>query len=125
MAISVKNLNFKVSQLLRNNHLILVSQSEKPVFKDGKPTDEKYWTAEVTTADSGFEKITVKLEGKGLDISNEDLAIRNSKFDFVFVQFIEDSAKIYTDFKTGEQKVSAKAKAIVLCNGNDEDIELN
>lgn len=124
MGIKVNNLNFTVSQLLRNNHLILVSQSEKPVFKDGKPTEEKYWTAEVTTADSGFEKISVKLEGKGLDISNEDLAIRNSKFDFVFVQFIDDSAKIYTDFKTGEQKISAKAKAIELYNNTDDDIEL-
>lgn len=125
MGIKVNNLTFTVSQLLRNNHLILVSQSEKPVFKDGKPTEEKYWTTEVTTADSGFEKITVKLEGKGLDVTNEDLAIRNSKFDFVFVRFIDDSAKIYTDFKTGEQRVSAKAKAIVLCNSNDDDIELN
>lgn len=125
MAISVKNLNFTVSQLLRNNYQILVSQSEKPVFKDGKPTDEKYWVAEVTTAESGFEKILVKLEGKGIDITNEDLAVRNSKFDFVFVQFVADSAKIYTDFKTGEQRVSAKAKAIVLCNANDDEIELN
>lgn len=125
MAINVKNLKLTIEQLLGKGCFILVSQSEKPVFKDGKPTEEKYWTAEVTTADSGFEKITVKLEGKGLDISNEDLAIRNSKFDFVFVQFVEDSAKIYTDFKTGEQKVSAKAKAIVLYNSNDDDIELN
>lgn len=125
MGIKVNNLIFTVSQLLRNNHLILVSQSEKPVFKDGKPTEEKYWTAEVTTADSGFEKITVKLEGKGLDISNEDLTVRNSKFNFVFVEFVEDSAKIYTDFKTGEQKVSARAKAIVLCNSNDDEIVLN
>ena len=124
MAISVKNLNFTVAQLLGNNYQILVSQSEKPVFKDGKPTDEKYWVAEVTTAESGFEKISVKLEGKGIDITNEALATRNSKFDFVFVQFIDDSAKIYTDFKTGEQKVSAKANGIELYNNTDDDIEL-
>ena len=125
MAISVKNLNFTVAQLLGNNYQILVSQSEKPVFKDGKPTDEKYWVAEVTTAESGFEKISVKLEGKGIDITNEALATRNSAFDFVFVKFINDSAKIYTDFKTGEQKISAKAKAIELYNNTDDDIELN
>lgn len=66
--------------------------------------------AEVTTAESGFEKISVKLEGKGIDITNEALATRNSNFDFVFVAFVDDTAKIYTDFKTGEQKIAAKAK---------------
>lgn len=124
MAISVKNLNFTVAQLLGNNYQILVWQSEKPVFKDGKPTDEKYWVAEVTTAESGFEKISVKLEGKGIDITNETLITRNSAFDFVFVKFINDSAKIYTDFKTGEQKICAKANGIELYNNTDDDIEL-
>lgn len=124
MAISVKNLNFTVAQLLGKNYQILVSQSEKPVFKDGKPTDEKYWVAEVTTAESGFEKISVKLEGKGIDITNEALATRNSTFDFVFVKFVDDTAKIYTDFKTGEQKISAKANGIELYNNTDDDIEL-
>lgn len=124
MAINVKNIKLTVAQLLGNNYQILVSQSEKPVFKDGKPTDEKYWVAEVTTAESGFEKISVKLEGKGIDISNEALATRNSAFDFVFVKFVDDTAKIYTDFKTAEQKISAKAKAITLFT-NDDDIELN
>lgn len=124
MGIKVNNLTFTVSQLLRNNHLILVSQSEKPVFKDGKPTDEKYWVAEVTTAESGFEKISVKLEGKGIDITNEALATRNSAFDFVFVKFVDDTAKIYTDFKTNEQKISAKANGIELYNNTDDDIEL-
>lgn len=125
MAITVKNITFSIAQLLEAEKFILVSQSEKAVFKDGKPTDEKYTVAEVTTAESGFEKISVKLEGKGIDITNEALATRNSNFDFVFVAFVDDTAKIYTDFKTGEQKVSAKAKAIVLCNSNDDDIELN
>lgn len=124
MAINVKNIKLTVAQLLGKNYQILVSQSEKPVFKDGKPTDEKYWVAEVTTAESGFEKISVKLDGKGIDITNEALATRNSNFDFVFVTFVDDTAKIYTDFKTGEQKISAKAKAITLFT-NDDDIELN
>lgn len=124
MAINVKNIKLTVAQLLGNNYQILVSQSEKPVFKDGKPTDEKYWVAEVTTAESGFEKISVKLEGKGIDITNEALATRNSAFDFVFVKFVDDTAKIYTDFKTNEQKISAKANGIELYNNTDDDIEL-
>ena len=66
MAITVKNITFSIAQLLEAEKFILVSQSEKAVFKDGKPTDEKYTVAEVTTAESGFEKISVKPRAKEL-----------------------------------------------------------
>ena len=125
MALNLKNIDFTISQLLESEKAILVSQTEKAVFKDGKATDEKYTVAEVTTAESGVEKINVKLEGKGIDISNDELTERNCSLQFVFVKFIGDSAKIYTDFKTNEQKISAKAKAITLWNSTDDDIELD
>ena len=120
MAVSVKNIKFKVAQLLRAERFILVCQTEKYVFKDGKPTGDKYHVATVTTAESCFEKIDDKLEGKGIDISNEALQTRNCNFDFVWVTFEGDEVKIYTDFKSGEQKVSAKAESIHLWV--DEDV---
>lgn len=125
MAFNVKNINFTLAQLLGNDKFILVSQAEKILFKNNVPTDERYSVAEVTTAESGFEKIAVKLEGKGLDVSNETLTSRNCNFDFLFVRFVGDSARFYPDFKTGEQKITAKAKAIELLSATEDDIELN
>lgn len=122
---SINSIAFTISQLLQNNQFILVEQLQKRKYVDGKPTDDTYTVAVVTTPQSGFEKIAVKLDCEPLPISNDEIKSRNSGLNFVWVTFTGDSAKFYNDFKTGTQKVSAHAKSISLYHDDlDEVVEL-
>lgn len=124
MAFELRSMNFSISQLLESDKFILIEQVEKRKYADGKPTDELYTVAVVTTPQSGFEKISVKLDCKPLPISNNEIKEKNSNLDFVWVKFSGDKAKFYTDFKSGTQKVSARAETINFCDDLEVEIDL-
>lgn len=123
MAFELRTMIFFLSQLLESDKFILVEQLNKRKYIDGKATDETYAVAVVTSPQSGFEKISVKLNCDPLPISNDELKMRNSALNFVWVNFTGDQAKFYTDFKSGAQKVSARAESISFCD--DLDMEIN
>ena len=114
--------------ILNTFDIILVEQVEKVLYENGVPTDKKYLAAIVTSIESKFEKITVKLEGEGVPLTNEEIAARNAAHDFVYVGFTGDECKLYRDRSSGETKVSAKAKSIFLKerkDNNDDEISLD
>ncbi len=120
---NLSNLKLNLANVLSSDKFILVEQTEKTRFdKDGKPTSDTYVVADVTSIESGFEKISVRLEGSGLNLTNNEILESNTNLAFVYVDFVDDEVKLYTDFKTGEHKITAKAKSIRLIP-NDE-IEL-
>ena len=116
----VQNIKFPISIILKTNHPILIEQAEKTLYENGQPTDKKYISAVVTSIESGFEKIAVKLDGPGINISNEEIAAANLAHNFVYVGFTGDEAKLYTD-RAGETRISAKASTIFRLDGGDTD----
>lgn len=112
MMIDLGKIKLTISQVLDAEKFILLAQTEKTIFSEGKPTDKKQIAATVTTAESLFEKLDVKLDGAGLPITNDVLKERTKNLDFVYVSFDDDEVKIYKDFSTNTNKISAKAKSI-------------
>lgn len=110
--IDITKLKLKLNQTLGAEKFILLAQTEKTVYDDGKPTEKKQVVATVTTPESLFEKIDVKLDGAGASITNDELKDRVENLDFVYVTFEDDEVKIYKDFSTNSNKISAKAKSI-------------
>ena len=110
--IDITKLKLKLNQTLGAEKFILLAQTEKTVYDDGKPTEKKQVVATITTPESLFEKIDVKLDGAGASITNDELKDRVENLDFVYVTFEDDEVKIYKDFSTNSNKISAKAKSI-------------
>ena len=93
------------------------------MFEDGKPTERKQVVVTVTTVESLFEKVDVKLDGVALSITDEELKERIEKFDFVYVSFCDDEVKFYRDYSSGQNRVTAKAKSIHLYNDAEIDLD--
>lgn len=123
MVIDLGKIKLAISQVLGAEKFILLSQTEKTIFEDGKPTDKKQIVATVTTAESLFEKVDVKLDGAGLPITNEVLKERTQNLDFIYTVFECDELRIYKDFATNTNKISAKAKSIQLYNDAEIDLD--
>ncbi|MBP3448218.1 MAG: hypothetical protein J6K51_04265 [Clostridia bacterium] len=123
MVIDLGKIKLTISQVLDAEKFILLAQTEKTVYDDGKPTDKKQIVATVTTAESLFEKVDVKLDGVALPITDEVLKERIEKFDFVYVSFEADEVRFYRDFTSGQNKVTAKAKSIQLYNDAEIDLD--
>ena len=123
MVIDLGKIKLTISQVLDAKKFILLAQTEKTIFEEGKPTDKKHIVATVTTAESLFEKVDVKLDGAGLPITNDVLKERTKNLDFVYVLFENDEVKIYKDFSTNTNKISAKAKSILPYLDDDMIIE--
>jgi len=122
--IDVSKLKLKLSQVLSSDKFILLSQATKPVFENNKPTERNQIVATVTTVESLFEKVNVRLESSaGIEISNEVLAERVKNLDFVYVSFDQDEVKVYRDYSSGQNRVTAKAKSMELAD--DTSINLN
>lgn len=118
----IKNLKFRLNQLMGDTKFILLEVKEKTVWADGKPTDAKISVATVTTAQSMFEKIDVKLASPPtFAITSETLRERVETLNFVYVTFVNDEATLYRDYATNKNKISARADSILLA---DVDIEL-
>ena len=112
MVIDLGKIKLTLSQILEAEKFILLAQTEKTVYDEGKPTDKKIVVATICSAESLFEKVDVKLDGAGLSITNDVLKERTKNLDFVYVLFDNDEVKIYKDFSTNSNKISAKAKSI-------------
>lgn len=112
-----------LEQALGSNKIILLSQTEKAIYEDGKPTERKQVVVTVTTVESLFEKVDVKLDGVALPITDDVLKERIEKFDFVYVSFEDDEIRFYRDFSSGQNKVTAKAKSIQLYNDAEIDLD--
>lgn len=110
--IDITKLKLKLNQILEAEKFILLALTEKTIFEDGKPTDKKQMVATVTTAESLFEKVDVKLDGVDVSITNDELKDKVKNLEFVFVTFEDDDIKIYKDFSTNSNKISARAKSI-------------
>ncbi len=121
--IDITKLKLKLNQILEAEKFILLALTEKTIFEDGKPTDKKQMVATVTTAESLFEKVDVKLDGVEVSITNDELKDRVKNLEFVFVTFEDDDIKIYKDFSTNSNKISAKAKSMKLYLDDDMIIE--
>ena len=121
--IDITKLKLKLNQILETEKFILLALTEKTIFEDGKPTDKKQMVATVTTAESLFEKVDVKLDGVDVSITNDELKDKVKNLEFVFVTFEDDDIKIYKDFSTNSNKISAKAKSMKLYLDDDMIIE--
>ena len=122
MVIDLGKIKLTISQVLDAKKFVLLAQTEKTVYEDGKPTDKKQIVATVTTPESLFEKIDVKLDGAGLPLTNDVLKERTKNLDFVYVVFSGDSVKLYKDFNSGETRATARASSVSLAD--DIGIEL-
>lgn len=111
---AIRNLKVTLTVLLNSHKFMLVEQHEKVRYENGKATDKTYICATITTPESGFERVDVKLDGEGLKISNDELLARNNALTPVWVQFDGDECKLYQ--MNGETRVSAKAKSIRLAD---------
>lgn len=121
--IDVTKLKLTLGQILGSEKFILLAINDRVVFRDKKPTDEKQAVATVTTAESLFEKVDVKLDSViGLSVTNEVLAERVKNFDFVYVNFSGDEVKVYRDYSSGQNRVTAKAKEMTLAEDSNIDL---
>ena len=122
--IDVSKLKLTLAQVLGSEKLILLALNERTLFEDRKPTDKKIMVATVTAAESLFEKVDVKVDSViGLSITNEMIAERVKNLDFVYVNFSSDEVKVYRDYSSGQDRVTAKAKEMTLAD--ETSINLN
>lgn len=122
--IDVTKLKLTLGQILGSDKFILLALNERTLFEDKKPTDKKIMVATVTAAESLFEKVDVKVDSViGLSITNEMLAERVKNLDFVYVNFSSDEVKVYRDYSSGQNRVTAKAKEMTLAD--ETSINLN
>lgn len=112
-----------ILQLLGTATPILVSVDEKNIYKDNVRTEGTYTAVTVTSAESGFEKLTVKLATRPtFSFSNEDLTAWNVAGNYIRVAFEGDSCRLWTD-RAGNTQVSASAKSVrIVDNSGDDDV---
>lgn len=111
-----------IAQLLGTSSPILVALDEKAVYRDGKPTEEKYTAVTVTSAESGFEKLTVKLATRPpFTFTNDEITAKNIAGDYIRVTFDGDSCRMWTD-KAGNVQISATAKSVRIVNNGDDEV---
>ena len=122
--IDVTKLKLTLGQILGSENFILLALNERTLFEDRKPTDKKIMVATVTTAESLFERVDVKVDNIiGLSVTNEVLAERVKNLDFIFVSFSGDEVKVYRDYSSGQNRVTAKAKEMTLAEELNIDLE--
>lgn len=121
--IDITKLEFTISQMLKADRFILLKISEKTVYENGKATERKNPTLTITSVESLFEKIEVRLEKCNIDISNDALEKRTKDLNFVYVVFSGDSVKLYKDFNSGETRATARASSVSLADDIGIDLE--
>lgn len=118
---NLNNMRLGLEQVLGSaSAAILVSQREAFLYENGAKTDKKQAVALVCSPANDFEKISVKLTGVPLAITNEALAEANANLDFTWVSFQGFSASVYTDRASGEAKLSAKAASIYIVSEKED-----
>ena len=121
--IDITKLEFTISQMLKADRFILLKISEKTVYENGKATERKNPTLTITSVESLFEKIEVRLEKCNIDISNDALEKRTKDLNFVYVVFSGDSVKLYKDFNSGETRATARATSVSLVDDISIDLD--
>lgn len=104
-------IKLKLEQISPKSFLVLHRVSKWQEWEDKKPVKELGFQYGCL-APSG-ERITVKVAGKAT-LTQEEIDKRIEDSGLVLASFENFSGSLYTDYKSGEQKVSATADSIKL-----------
>ena len=118
----IKNLTLNVENALGTRTPILLSVDDRAVYENGEKTNKTYTAVTVTSVESNFEKVAVKVASCAISLSNEAIAERTCALDFVRVSFTNDKVKLYNI--SGETKITASADRVCLAETISDDTEI-
>ena len=104
---------------------ILVEMGERSEYdSDGNPTDKRVPVVTVTSAESGYSKVMVKLAAKpAFFYENDAITAKNVVGDHIYVTFKGDKCKPWRD-KAGTLRISARADSVELASSDDDTISI-
>lgn len=118
-----QNVTLTEKNLTTNDVFILKRVFPNQIYQDGKVAGVNGFKAATVTLPD-FQELVVKVKDKPMPtLSNEEIREKNSKADYVYVKFIKFEGKLWQDFRTKENKVSASASDMTIVDSSELTFE--